>query len=82
LKEHRGSSGERLVLLKNVHDASSPVSHVLGDHEGEVASLNLFVVEDRRANSVSGPPGISGVSKLVSLSFKHGDGDLDVLNRD
>jgi len=73
---------ERLVLLENAHNSRGPVGHVFGYHESEVTTLDLFIVEHRFANRVSGPMSVSGISELITYSFKHGNGDLDVLNRD
>merc|ERR1712166_191825 len=75
------SFSDRLVLLEDAHHTLGPVGHVLGYHEGQMATLDLLVVDDRLADGVSGPSGVDGISELVSFAFKHGDGDFDVFNR-
>jgi len=46
-----------------------------------MATLDLLVVNDRLADGVSGPFSVDGISELVGFTFKHGDGDFNVFNR-
>lgn len=69
-----------MVLLEQVHDAFTEVGHILADHEGEMASIDLLVVDDVVADCVAGPARISEVSQNVLSAGEHGNRDAsDVL---
>ena len=55
------------------------VAHVLADHEGEVATSDLFVVlQVVWVNSLACCFLISGVSELVTLAHKHSSWNPDL----
>ena len=70
------SSGQRVILLEKVHDTSGEIGHVLADHEGQMAGLNLFVVDDVVSNLIASPTRVSKISKRVFSSCEHSDGHI------
>ena len=75
-------AGERMVLLNQVHHGVE-VAHVFADHEGEMTSMDLLVVDNVVADLVAGPLSVSRVSQDVLDASEHCDGhSADVLQRD
>ena len=62
-----------MVLLEKAHDASGEVGHVLADEEGQMTSLNLFVMDDVVADLIASPTGVSNISERVLRSCEHSD---------
>jgi len=70
------SSVQRVVLIEKTHDITSVVGHVFTNHEGQVSTLNVLVVENRTSNLVLGPVGISGICDGVIVGDEHSDRDI------
>ena len=77
-----GLAGERMVLLNQVHHGVE-VAHVFADHEGEMASVDLLIVDNVVADLVASPLSVSRVRQDVLDASEHGDRhSADVLQRD
>ena len=75
-------AGQRMVLLNQVHHGVE-VAHVFADHEGEMTSVDLLVVDNVVTDLVAGPLSISGVRQDVLNASEHGDGhSADILKWD
>ena len=71
-----------MVLLEQIHHGVE-VGHVLANHESEMTSMDLLVMDNIVANLVPGPLGIGGVGQDVLDTCEDSDGDsVDVLERD
>ena len=74
LKEFSLCGWQRMVFLKESHNTFRPVRHVLTNHECQVASFDVLVVDKHlRIERISDPMCISLVSNSVVSARKDGN---------
>ena len=62
------ATGQRVILLKQVHDGRCEVGHILANHEGQVTSMHLLVIDNVITNLITSPFGVSDVGRARSAA--------------